>query len=46
MNNIIYKNSNECTWIEKYTNFSNKKKKNYFSFCDAIFIITVKNVIF
>lgn len=41
MNNIVYKNSNECTWIEKYSDSTNKKK-NYFSFCDAIFIITVK----
>ena len=43
MNNIVYKNSNECTWIEKYSHYDlTNKKKNYFSFCDAIFIITVK----
>ena len=41
MNNIVFKNLNECTWIEKYLD-SSRKKKNYFSFCDAIFIITLK----
>jgi hypothetical protein len=33
---------NNCTWIEKYNNINIKKDKNWFSFCDAVFIISVK----
>lgn len=39
---VIFKSPQNCTWIEKFEVNKNPKQLDFFSFCDAIFIITVK----
>ena len=31
----------KCTWIEEFR-YSDKSKKDYFKFCDAVYIMTMK----
>ena len=35
--------NNDCIWHEKFKNNIYSKQRDFFSFCDAVFIITVKN---
>ena len=37
----IYQSPKECSWLIKFNQFENHSSKDFFSFCDAIFIQTV-----
>lgn len=37
----IYQSPKECSWLIKFHQFENHSSKDFFSFCDAIFIQTV-----
>lgn len=39
---VVFKSPQDCTWIEKFQVNKKSKQRDFFSFCDAIFIITVK----
>lgn len=39
---VVFKSPQDCTWIEKFQVTKDPKQRDFFSFCDAIFIITVK----